>query len=59
MIVEDLALDELLGTKTRLEREAQAEFGGKQMQPIADSAGKNTVLPSSGFSDGNGRKQRG
>ena len=45
MILEQgLALDELVGTKNSIEREAQGESGGEQSPPAAGAAGRDAVL---------------
>ena len=44
MILEQgLALDELVGTKNSIEREAQGESGGEQSPPAAGAAGRDAV----------------
>ena len=49
-----LALDELVGMKTSLEREAQGGSVGDQLPPTAGAAERAAVAPSSELSDGEG-----
>ena len=49
-----LALDELVGRQTSLEREAQGESGGDRSPPTAGAVGRAAVPPSSELSHGEG-----
>ena len=54
ILEQGLALDELVGTKAILEREAQWESGGDQSPPTAGAAERDAVPPLSELSDGEG-----
>ena len=54
ILEQGLALDEVVGMKTSIERGAQGESGGHQSPPTEGVARRAAVSPSSELSDGEG-----